>query len=159
MRTRSNRHKGRLRGRRSEESEVKTNRAPVNSNRRQPKQANGKASPQDIAVTVWEQIVANLKGAGYAEAGPEYLRLSQLLKETRHGDLMQGTAQDSEQWDRLRELGAEALELLTPIADAAAALARLPDRMQSAKPPPAVTGRNGKQQPLLTDSDAGIVVG
>lgn len=74
---------------------------------------------------VWAGVVQSLESAGLAEAGPEYLRLSQVVCAARSASA--GTRRGGvDEWEPVRALGRRAVELLTPVVEAARLLSELP---------------------------------
>ena len=92
-------------------------------------------APKAGALRLWSEIVRSLSQAGYEQAGPEYLRLSKLLIETRTAELVNGQDLTDAGWTQLREQAAEALRLLEPLVESARLLATLPDTIEIANPP------------------------
>ena len=103
----------------------------------------------ESSLQVWSQLVASLQQSGFREAGPEYLKLSRLVADTRRFELLRaGSAADELAWEQLREVGAVAHALLAPLAEAARILAELP--MQAtvvAEVAKAVAASRGKSAP------------
>ena len=83
-------------------------------------------APKAGALRLWSEIVRSLSQAGYEQAGPEYLRLSKLLIETRTAELVNGQDLTDAGWTQLREQAAEALRLLEPLVESARLLATVP---------------------------------
>ncbi|MCO6455422.1 MAG: hypothetical protein J5I93_09000 [Pirellulaceae bacterium] len=94
------------------------------------------------AVRLWTQIVQGLRQAGYAEAGPAYLKLSQLIRAARGEQLLRGAADDTG-WSELRELARDAEQMLGPVVEAARLLASLPAPVVQSPPKP--NGRRGRK--------------
>lgn len=94
------------------------------------------------AVRLWTQIVQGLRQAGYAEAGPAYLKLSQLIRAARGEQLLRG-ARDDAGWNELRGLARDAEQMLGPVLEAARLLAALP--VPVAESPPKSNGRRGRK--------------
>jgi hypothetical protein len=98
-----------------------------------------KQQPPDLdlpgqAAAVWLTVVAALEQSGFAQAGPEYLKLSRILLEQRALDFAAGKPAD-EQWLALRQAAADALALLEPLHQAATRLTQLPIDAIPAQPP------------------------
>jgi hypothetical protein len=94
----------------------------------------------ESSLQVWSQLLESLRRSGFREAGPEYLKLSQLVAEVRRRQLLRGFSQSEEAvWKKLSDVGVEAHALLGPLAEAARILAELPLRvsMNVAPIPPA----------------------
>lgn len=83
-------------------------------------------STLDGAVELWTAIGGALREAGYGDAGPEYLRLSRLLQQAHNAALLDPPVAEAEKWATLRHAAMTAYELLGPLAEAAATLAKLP---------------------------------
>ena len=100
-------------------------------------------SATEGALELWSSIVVALRQAGYAAAGPEYLRLSRVLTQQYSAHLLAGGA-SAARWGEIRRVGAEAVELLGPVVEAASLLARLPTEVSlapEAKPVKATKAR------------------
>ncbi|MEM9037562.1 MAG: hypothetical protein AAGA99_21305 [Actinomycetota bacterium] len=81
-------------------------------------------SVQDAA-QLWRAIVAQLEAGGFAAAGPEYLKLSEILRRAHARELLDGTPDDPA-WIELQAIGRQAVEQLGPLVAAAQRLAELP---------------------------------
>jgi hypothetical protein len=109
----------------------------------------------ESSLQVWSQLVASLQQSGFREAGPEYLKLSRLVADTRRFELLRtGSAADELAWERLREVGAVAHALLAPLAEAARILAELPmqatvvaEVAKAVAPPPAAKKATKRPSP------------
>lgn len=96
---------------------------------------------------VWGQLLQSLRQIGFAQAGPEYLKLARLVFESRkHQLLTSKSLGNPEDWSRLSSVAAEVRELLRPLFDASGILADLPSRIDPLPPAPAITS------PIPTDS-------
>jgi hypothetical protein len=93
--------------------------------------------PEGVSA-VWEQMILSLSKSGFQAAGPEYLRLSQLVLQSRRAALLGGAA-DAAQWDRLRQLGGQAMALMQPLMEAARILAELPMTLSASPAEPTVS--------------------
>ena len=82
----------------------------------------------DGAIQLWRGIVGGFAAAGYSTVLPEYLRLSQMLSQTRMTGMLRGSP-ETQDWQELRRLGTEALLQITPLIEAARILAELPGEM------------------------------
>lgn len=80
----------------------------------------GTANPA-VASRVWNQVAESLEASGFAAAGPEYARLSQLLVSARATRNYE-TAADHEEWLLLKANAHRALTLLEPLYTAARTL-------------------------------------
>jgi hypothetical protein len=89
------------------------------------------AAKPDGPLAVWVQVVHSLEQSGFGAAGPEYLRLSQAVREA-HAALQsatgarKGRTREDDGWEAVRTVTQRALELLRPIVDAATLLHELP---------------------------------
>ncbi|MBK9575506.1 MAG: hypothetical protein IPO40_00375 [Fibrobacteres bacterium] len=65
---------------------------------------------------VWGQLLQSLRQIGFAQAGPEYLKLARLVFESRkHQLLTSKSLGNPEDWSRLSSVAAEVRELLRPL--------------------------------------------
>jgi hypothetical protein len=78
----------------------------------------GQPACVEAAVAVWASVVAALENAGLREAGPEYLKLSQLLTDQRAQELL-AAGEPAPDWEIVQRLAGAALELLSPLVEAA----------------------------------------
>ncbi len=96
----------------------------------------------DGARELWTTIVASLRSAGFADVGPEYLRLSEILRQAHAAELLNG-APDAAEWAHLQAAGREAVDHLGPLVAAAKILADLPVGDVVEPAPAAAPARNG----------------
>jgi len=82
---------------------------------------------------VWAGIVHSFESAGLAAAGPEYLRLSQVVSAARRSAAPSTRRSGPDEWEPVRVLGRRAVELLAPVLEAATLLAELPGSNDSVR--------------------------
>ncbi|HNY31219.1 MAG TPA: hypothetical protein PKO15_10065 [Fibrobacteria bacterium] len=86
---------------------------------------------------IWGQLLQSLRQIGFAQAGPEYLKLARLVFESRKHQLL--TAKPlgrPDDWSRLSSVASEVRELLRPLFEASGILADLPSRIEPLPPAP-----------------------
>ena len=81
----------------------------------------------DGAIRLWSQLAEGLRQGGYAEAAPEYLRFSQMLRQSRLDEIEAGGGSDEEKWSLVRQLGGIAYEYLLPLVESARIVSELPE--------------------------------
>ena len=84
----------------------------------------------ESSLQVWSQLLESLRQSGFEHAGPEYLKLSQYIANSRKMKLLQGAGVEVESvWSDLRNVGFEVQHLLLPMLEAARLLSELPDHI------------------------------
>jgi hypothetical protein len=94
---------------------------------------------------VWSGVVHSFESAGLAQAGPEYLRLSQVVSAARSAALSSSSRRAGvDEWEAVRALGRRALELLAPVVEAARLLSELPGSHGSVRTRAGTRPRGGR---------------
>lgn len=110
----------------------------------------------DGALQLWREIVRGLRAADYAQAVPQYLKLSQALRQLRTTELLGGHPEPA-YWAEIRDLAREALQSFGPLLEAARLLAELPLEFHRVSPVPTTTNSQlapTNQEPSSPESAA-----
>jgi hypothetical protein len=92
----------------------------------------------DGALQLWREIVRGLRAADYARAVPQYLKLSQTLRQLRTTELLGGHPEPA-YCAEIRQLAREVLQSLGPLLEAARLLAELPLELHKVSSVPTTT--------------------
>lgn len=88
----------------------------------------------ESSIQLWSNLADSLKHGGFGQAGPEYLKLAQIVTQVRRMQLVRSAGEarpDDAEWAKLSSIAGTVLTLLEPLREASRLLAELPTQLEA----------------------------
>lgn len=88
----------------------------------------------ESSIQLWSNLADSLRHGGFGQAGPEYLKLAQMVAQVRRMQLVRSMGEprpDDAEWAKLSVIASTVLTLLEPLREASRLLAELPTQLEA----------------------------
>lgn len=109
----------------------------------------------ESSIQLWSNLADSLKHGGFGQAGPEYLKLAQIVTQVRRMQLVRSVGEprpDDAEWAKLSSIAGVVLTLIEPLREASRLLAELPTQLDARALLAADTSRETTSTPDQSES-------